>query len=412
MNKKKIIVPLIALLLAAAVYIVFFHKDKRLYFIPENADAVVLIDVKKLTGQYLFSLVTHPSQWSGKNSKGKSSASLKDSGIKIPDFLQIFHVRGTRFSQWYTVLELQDKQKFISYLKNQNFTDNGKNHFQKDQIVLILDDKYCFWGTSEISFESIKKDLFGQRKKTMNADQFIDGSLGSISFISGEKILNFSVELTHDEIEIKNNSNTGTFNNIASKLQDSSHFLEVELDQLNIRNITRFFNKDIADSSQAVSFKATADLEQVNDTIISYEYDDNFNEVEKKTFQKITQPNYIVDIQSKNTGEAWEYFQSKNWINGENQFTAIPFQPNKISQNNNSIIIKSIRKPVKLSSQLKENYILMRNNPLLYSSLKMLTNTEKRMISDIDYILYANNSQDYWVKIKAKKGDLPLILRW
>ncbi|KAA2221390.1 hypothetical protein [Chryseobacterium sediminis] len=412
MNKKKIIVPLV-LLLAVAVYFVVFHKNKSLRYIPENADAVVLIDIKKVTGQYLFSLVTNPSHWSASQSKGKSSGSLKDSGIRIPDFLQIFHIKDTKFSEWYSILELKDPQKFIAFLKKQNFVDKGNNRFQKDQLFIMINGDHCVAGTSNLAFESIQKKLLKASSNSVrDADLFIHNTTGSISFISGQKIQNFSIELHDNEIEIKNNSNSEISNAIASKLQNENHFLEVELDKENIRNFSRFFNKNIADSTQIEYFKATADLEQINDTIISYEYDDNFNEVEKKTFQKITQPNYILTIKSNDPGKTWEYFQSKKWINSENQFTAIPFQPNQVSRNNDDVVIKSTRTPVSFSPPIKENYILIKNNALLYSSLKMLSNTEKRIISDIDYVLYGNKSRDYWVKIKAKNGELPLILRW
>ncbi|WP_374463118.1 hypothetical protein [Chryseobacterium sp.] len=412
MNKKKIIVPLL-LLLVVAVYFTVFRKDKKLRYIPQNADAVVLIDTKKLTGQYLFSWLTHPSVWSGSKTKSKSSGPAKDSGVRVPDFLQIFHIKDTRFSEWYTILELKDPQKFIIYLKKQKFTDKGNNCFQKGQIFLRVEGNNCIAGTSDSAFKTIHKQvLHPSANHIWDADQLIHNTLGSISFISGKKIQNFSIELNDDEIEIRNSSDFEIFNDIASKIQKGNHFLELELDKENIRNFTRFFNKDTADSLQANSLKAVADLEQVNDTIISYEYDDNFNEVEKKTFQKIIQPNYIIDLQSDNAVKIWEYFQTKKWINSENQFTAIPFQPNKISLNNNRVVIQSTWKPVKLSPQLNENYFLIRNNALLYSSLKSLTDIEKKVISDIDYVMYGNRAQNYWLKIKAKKGDLLLILRW
>jgi hypothetical protein len=411
MNKKKIIVPLV-LLFAVAVYFVIFYKNKNLRYIPENADAVVLIDVKKLTGQYLFNLATHPSQWSGSKSKSKSSGSLKDAGIRIPDFLQIFHLKDTKISEWYSVLELKDSGRFISFLKKQNFVDKGNNRFQKEQFFVMINGNHCIAGTSDLAFETLHKQILQTSNSVLNADQFINNSVGSISFISGKKIQKFSIDLNDEEIEIKNNSSAEIFNSIASKIQTGNHFLDLELDKENIRNFSRFFSKSIADSSQINYFKATADLEQVSDTIISYEYDDNFNEVEKKTFQKITQPNYFIDFKSNDPGKTWEYFQSKKWINNENQFTAIPFQPNQISQNNNGIVIKSTRKSAALSPQLKENYILIRNNALLYSSLKMLSSNEKRIISDIEYVLYGNKSKDYWMKIKARNGELPLILRW
>lgn len=412
MNKKKIIVPLF-LLLSVAVYFVAFHKNKNLQYIPDNADAVVLIDTKKLTGQYLFSLITHPSKWSGSKTKSKSPGSLKDAGIRIPDFLQIFHIKGTQFSEWYSILELKDPQKLITFLKKQKFTDKGDNHFQKEEFFFKIKGNYCIAGTSDRAFETIQKRLLQNSvHPAWEADKFIQNTLGSISFISGNKIQNFSIELNEDEIEIKNNSDIQTFNTIASKLQKGNQFLELELDKENIRKFTRFFNKSIADSSQAVSLKATANLQQINDTIVTYEYDDNFNEVEKKTVQKITQPSYMINIQSNDPEKTWKYFQSKKWINSENQFTAIPFQPNKIIQNNNGVTIRSTRNPIGMSPQLNENYIVIRNNMLLYSSLKTLSNTEKRIISDIDYVFYGNKAQNYWIKIKAKKGELPLILRW
>lgn len=412
MKKKKIIAPLL-LLLAVALYFVVFHKDKNLRYIPENADAVVLIDSKKLMGQYLFSLAAHPSKWWGDTTKSKSSASIKDSGIRMPDFLQIFHVKDTKFSDWYSVLELKDPQKFIVFLKLQKFTDKGNNHFQKGQFFFMIEGNFCIAGTSDLAFDPIKKQLLKTSSNHVwEADKLIQNTLGSISFISGKKVQNFSVELKDDEIEVRNNSNQEIFNAITSKLQKGKEFLTLQLDQKNLRSFTRFFNKNIADSLQAASLKASADLEQVNDTIISYEYDDNFNEVEKKAIQKIVQPNYVIDIQSKDPGKTWHYFLSKKWINSENQFTAIPFQPNKISQNRGRIIINSTRKAISLPPQLNENYIVIRNSTLLYSSLKTLSNTEKKIISDIDYVLYGNTSENYWLKIKAKKGELPLILRW
>lgn len=412
MKKKKIIV-LLFLLLAAAVYFLVFHKNKSLKYIPDNADAVVLIDTKKLTGQYLFSLVTHPSKWSGSKTKSKSSGSLKDSGIRIPDFLQIFHIKNTKFSEWYSVLELKDSQKFITYLKKQNFVDKGNNLFQKEQFFFMIDGNHCIAGTSDHAFQTLqKKILQNSVHHVWDADNFIHNTLGSISFISGKKIQNFSIELNDDEIEIKNNSNPEIFNDITSKLHKGNQFLELELDKENIRNITRFFNKSIADSLRANSLRATANLRQINDTIVTYEYDDNFNEVEKKTVQKITQPSYTIDIQSNDPEKIWQYFLSEKWINNENQFTAIPFQPNTIIQNNKGVTIESIKNTIAMSPRLNENYILIRNNALLYSSLKTLSITEKRIISDIDYVWYGNQSDHYWVKIKAKKGELPLILRW
>lgn len=411
MKKKKIIVPL-TLLLAAALYFVFFYKNKTLKFVPENADVVVLIDVKRLTGQYISSFIAHPSKWTESKKKDKKTISLKDSGIKTPDFLQIFHFKGTRFSEWYSVVELKDPQKFLTYLKNHQFISKGKNVFQKDQIFVRIEGENGFIGSSASGFENISQQLHSSEKRTLNADQLINNALGSVSFISGKTIQNFSIELKSDEIEIKNTSETGSLASIVEDLQKKNHFLEIELDGRNVKNYARLFDKTIADSAQISYFKATADLEQVNDTIISYGYDDNFNEIEKKTFQKIIQPNYVINLQSSSPESTWAYFQHQKWLNAQDQFTAIPFQPNQIERNEGDFIIKSTRKPIVLSPKLKENYIFVRNSPMLISSLSIFSPAEKKILSDIDYIFYGNKANGYWLKIKAKKAELPLILRW
>lgn len=412
MNKKKLIVPLI-LVLAVALYFVCFYKDKTLKFVPKNADAVVLIDVKKLTGQYISSFIVHPSEWLGSQTKDKKKISLKDSGIRIPDFLQIFHLKNTKFSEWYSVVELKDPQQFSAFLKSRQFISKGKDLFRKDQIFIKIQGDNALIGTSDKSFAPIDKLLFqSSEKNTLTADQLIDHGIGSISFISGQKIQNFSIELHADEIEIKNSLDTGTLASIIAGIQKNNHFVDIELDAQNVKHYARFFDKNLADSAQISYFKATADIEQVNDTIISYEYDDNFNEVEKKTFQKIIQPNYVMDLQSPAPEKTWNYFQHKKWINAQDQFTAIPFQPNHTERNNGGLTIKSTRKPIPLSPKLKQNYIFIRNSPLLLSSLSTLTPKEKEVLSDLEYIFYGNKAQNYWVKIKAKKGKLPLILRW
>ncbi|MFC3159874.1 hypothetical protein SAMN05443633_11438 [Chryseobacterium arachidis] len=404
---KKIIV-LAVFLLIAIVYFTFYHQNKELKFIPKNADIVVLIDVKKLERQYISNLAIHPSKWLG--NKAKNTISIQESGVQIPDFLQIFHVSNTQFSEWYSVVEIKNEQQFIKYLKQQKFIDKGKNVFQKEQIILTIDHEKCIIGTSDRALKNIRQ-FIASGKNDFRADSFINGSLGSISFISGPRTRNFSINLNNDDIEIKSAVNGEAFNSIIAQLQQKNTFLETELDSKNIQNLASFFDKTLADSLHLNHFTATADPEQVSDTIITYGYDDNFNEIEKKSFRKITQLNYVMALQSLNPEKTEQYFQHKKWMNAQNQFTAIPFQPNVIEKNKVGFEIKSTRKAISLSPILKENYIFIRNKALLYSSLTSLTPTEKKLISNLEYLFYGNKGYDYYVKLKFRKEDLPLILR-
>lgn len=408
--KKKLFV-LVFLLLAGTVYFVFYYQKDTKIFSPKEADAIILIDTKKLTREYVYSLVGHPSLWFG--SKKKNTISFRKSGVKIPDFLQVFHLKNSKVSNWYSVIALEDRKTFLSFLKQQKFTGLGNKVFRKDQVFIKILGENLIVGSSSDDFERINNQLFhSSQANIFDADTLVTNGLGSIILNIKKGSHNLSVELRHDEIEIRNQSDSYDPSPAISKLLKTDSFLETELDAENIKNFAFLFDKTFADSSSISKLKASVYLEEVNDTIITYSYDDNFNEVEKKTFQKIIQPNYIIDFQSLNPENTELYFQNKKWINAQKQFTAIPFQPNLITQQSKGFEIKSTRKPIQQSFNLNENYIFVKNNPLLLSFLKTLSSKEKKMISDIDYIFYGNRDQDYYLKVQFKKDDHPLILRW
>lgn len=407
--KKKYIFLVIIILLSVGVYFVLFHKDKSLKYIPENADVIVLVDVKKAKRQYISSYLMHPSKWFEEKKEKKNKISITDSGLEIQDFLQIFHLNNTEISEWYTVLEINDKEKLSLFLKDRKFINDGKGIFKNNQFFVKINGEKCIVGTSDLNFNNIGKPFSEKfRNNVLNADSFVDDGLGSISFISELRTQNFSIDLKDDEIEIKNKQNSTNFESLISGLYKKTQFLDAELDSENIKKIGSVFKENILDSISVNHLKMSANLTQVNDTIVSYEYDDNFNEIEKISYQKIVQPDYEIVFQTSNPEKAWTYFQNKKWINVQNQFTAIPFQPNLIGINKNQISIKSTRKSVKLNETKKQNYIFIKNNPLLFSSFKTLNN---QFFKDVEYIFYGNKNKDYTVKIKFKKEKYPLILR-
>ncbi|MDF2832997.1 MAG: hypothetical protein K0Q82_2103 [Chryseobacterium indoltheticum] len=396
-------------MLSIGVYFLFFHKDKSLKYIPDNADIVVLVDVKKAKRQYISSYIAHPSKWFEEKNGAKNKISVTDSGLEIPDFLQIFHLNNTKISEWYTVLEINDKEKLSAFLKDRKFINDGKGTFKNNQLFVKINGEKCIVGTPYLNFNNIGKPFSEKfRNNVLNADSFMDDGLGSISFISELRTQNFSIDLKDDEIEIKNKQNSTNFESLISDLYKKTQFLDAELDSENIKKIGSVFKENLTDSTSVNHLKMSANLTQVNDTIVSYEYDDNFNEIEKISYQKIVQPDYEIVLQTSNPEKAWKYFQNKKWINAKNQFTAIPFQPNLMSVNKNRISIKSTRKSVKINETKNQNYIFIKNNPLLLSSFKTLNN---QFFEDIEYLFYGNKNQDYTVKIKFKKEKYPLILR-
>ncbi len=410
--KKRIFAFLILFITAGIIWLLLFHKDKRLKYIPENADIVLLIDVKNVSRSYLYSFAAHPSEWFKHTNDKTERISLKEAGIKIPDFIQVFHLKDSDFSEWYSVIELSDKEQFLKYLKQEKFANQGKDLFKKDKISVKISGGNCIVKSGKNT--NIPAGILPGKLK--NADDFIENSHGSISFISEGKIKKFPIEIGENFVEIRNKINSEKKFPFIENLVRKNHFLEVHLDK-NILKKTDFFNRKHSgkinfDSLTIQSLSAAATIEEVNDTIVSYEYDDNFNEIEKKTFQKILQPNYNISLKVENTEKTIQYFLNKRWMNEKNEFTLIPFQPNQILKKEKELIIQSKNNPVKINFQQKENYIFIKNNLKLINSFSSLNKTEKEKISALQYLFYLNQGDSHYFRIQFDEEKIPLILRF
>ena len=204
--KKKLFV-FVILLFAGMMYFVFYHKQNTKIFSPQEADAIILIDTKKLTREYVYSLAGHPSLWF--ESKEKNKISFKESGVKIPDFLQAFHLKNSKVSNWYSVFELEDRKTFLLFLERQKFTDLGNQMFRKDQVFIKIFGGNLIIGSSNDDFERINNQLFHSFQANLfDANALVTNGLGSIILNTKKGSHNLSVELKHDEIEIRNQSDS------------------------------------------------------------------------------------------------------------------------------------------------------------------------------------------------------------
>lgn len=408
---KKLIALLLVLLFGISIYFTFFHQDKSLKYIPKEADMVILIDVKKMKRESVFSLLTHPSEWFRNSDMKSLFSSLNNSGLKMPDFLQIAHLKNQRLTDWTIVLEISDKEKLVEFLKTKNFKSEGIQIYEKEDFCVVIDGDYCVAGTSlsaAIEHRRILSDKNSQ--KIFEADSFINETSASISFMS-EGNQSYAIELLEDEIEITNAKDTNLFKPLITQLNKKNFLLNLDLDGKNTRNIAELLMFKDFSSTQIADIKMIADLESVNDTIVTYEYDDNFNEVEKKSFQKLTQPNYFISAKSLNPAKTLEFFNKEKWINSENQMIVIPYQPKLIRENENIFTVKSLRKPMVIDVNQKGNFIFFKNDDLLTNLINNLSASEKEMLSKIESVFYGNEGADYLVKIKFKKGKMPLILK-
>ncbi|MFC0345735.1 hypothetical protein [Epilithonimonas hispanica] len=404
--KKRTIFFLLILIVGITFFFLWFHKDKELKSIPKNADAVVLIDVKELKQQYFLTFLKNPFIWFG-----DSKIASKNNGLVIPDYIQIFHLKDSNFAEWYSFFEIKDKNSLIEFLIKKGFKISKNNIYTKDSFSIKIEAFKCVVGFSNPNFETKVQQILNSKNKLLNADQLINNSVASVSYFAKSKIHKFAIYLNEDNIEIKTKSVQDVFSSQISDLDRQTQFLKMKLDSKNAKIVSNLFNDNLRDSIDINSVSAISELESVNDKIVSYAYDDDFNEVEKVSYQKLVQPSYKINVQSPETEKVWSYFQDKKWINADDQFTAIPFQPNLIEQKGNEIIIKSLRKPIESNQNLFGNYFFLKNSQLFETLLGTISKSGLKTISDLDYVFYGNKENYYYLKLKFKKEKLPILLR-
>jgi len=413
--KKKFSLLLIFLALAGAVYFLLFHKNKELKYIPENADMALLVDVKNVSRHYLHQFLLHPSEWLGEKKDKSEKIKLKDSGIKIPDFLQIFHLKNSAITDWYCVIELSDKNLFLHFLKQEKFSKQGKDIFAKNNISIKIIDEKCLVKTGKISgvsaFQKLTSQMLsGNPKPIFNASELSRYSHGSFVIFHPEKVSIFPVKIGESEITIHSENFKENFGALISQLEKRNRFFELQFDEENIKKIAPFFHNENWDSLSLSSLNITSKIKEVRDTIITYEYDDNYNEVEKISYQNIIQPKYSILLKSSNPEKTMDYFYQKKWIGKKGEFTKIPFQPNTISESGNQISITSKNNYIEKFLPEKNSFLFLKNDNKLMNSFSTITPSEKEKLSRFLYLFYGNNGDECFVKIQFKKEELPLIL--
>ncbi len=395
-------------------YFVRYHKNREIYALPKEADVVITFDKKNIVAYYFTEWLKNPSGWL-QSEPSKSNINFRKSGVKIPDFPQLFHLKNEAFNQWYFVLEIENKSKLLKLLAQQNFKKEQPNLFTKAKISLMIADDFLIValgksGTNQ-NLTKLSNNLKTKNLKWATAQDFIQNSHASINFYNNKKLKQFEINLTKDTIEIGDFSENKNFENTIKKQSTEPYFLQLQLGQEALKNLAVLDQDFKTEELQLNSIKAFVELHKVKDSIITYSYDENFNEVENISFQEIVQPAYTLSIASKNPKKTMSYFYQHHWINAKNEFTKIPFLPNSIHQKKSEIVISSTRKLSKYEDNKLNNFIFINNSTDFVNLFSTWSPTEKSLLNDIDYV-FINAEKSGSAKIGIRKKEKPLILRF
>lgn len=332
--------------------------------VHENADSVIKIGIHDIRETLVWDALTSP-RYYYENSVDKEEEEEDDAkestnnGVTIPYNLLIYTLPEIQNS-YFTTFEIHNVTEFELFLK--------KELDKKLLLIQDVDDKsYRFailkdmklvlaWTSEKLvvaaslnpslgNVEQVFKDVLLENKTIQEGDHALFKVLKSESshftYTNGKSISNFNfkdgeVQLEGkiptlvsakfpEEVSIETNSDASL------SLYFDANFEQKFLKEKFIQNFSdaTFFSKNNLDVSQIanrtngfVSFEIDGKTTQ-QDTIITYEYDDNFEKVEQRTVQEKLVPKIRLKLGSENES-LQQYLSQATVLDANHIFTPFP----------------------------------------------------------------------------------------
>lgn len=439
--KKKIFYTLIGLLFILLLLYLIRYKisDNYKNRIPENATAIVRIDIRQLEHHFLADALKNPMTYfrSSKKSKKdslKTTVKKKNTSIlkalKIPKNILFYSTDKTSDKTWKSdPIKINNLNVLKNILEHQNFKPlqhkgntiyhkkGIKISIKKEELIIVINSKKSITN-SNLWLDNIK---FIDKKSVLYNNLIKNKS--DIAYITEKENINFN--FNNGEIigngfanfDLFTNSKQEVFTNnigmLSVSINKEHYFFKKYYNGINKEKFRNNFKLNIDSLSSKWNGKLQLnlfDFKLKTDTIKTYEYDDDFNKIEKIATQKTSLLEFKLSLNNSNS-ELSKYLVRKNAIQiveNDSVFVSFPLTKVFINQKNenlnfgNNIKTRISKKIIKNKLSLKfdfENYRQKtKNTPFFYfNNLKNLKKCDISISND--------NNIKFIIKMKAENRN-------
>ncbi|SEB98109.1 hypothetical protein SAMN04489761_2156 [Tenacibaculum sp. MAR_2009_124] len=333
--------------------------------IPKAAKKVVRMNLRELEYTLLMEYVFNPSlifqKGEGGKKKEKKISLFKQ--IEIPPNLFFYSFSNQLNDAWYSSeIVINDKKKLEAFFKEQSIQKTTYNNIltyrvgrliytvYKDKLVLIL--------TEQSDVSEVLKRLLSQQEYLGEKDLLLESIQSNEVLISGGTVEGDFIKLLKDgtslnltgkwskfesllypeRVKASENTIVGLYGKINAKevaklISDEQKKKLKKITTIELDSITEFWNGEL--KTQVLEIKSQYD------TIVSYDYDDDFNKVEKKEVQEKKVPiskAYLGGV------ELYSYLKRKSFIKSieaTEVLTLNPFFETKVMPSNTGVLLTS-----------------------------------------------------------------------
>lgn len=374
MRKKFII--LFLLLLSLAV-LLWKHKSWSVKNIPVAADAIVVIDTKRIVETLLWNYITTPSRWkAGKLFSETEEVSWRQM-FNIPDYIVAFHLKATPVKTWYSVLPIKNKDKLDQGLIQHGFSIQNDIFQHPSGLSGKVFNNDLILGNTDINGLSEVAALLEQgnwMEKEFLESAIKDKKHGVLSFRNNPYTENIIFSLKDNIYELTTTLKPETSWKPTSTAVDTAALAYIMMTQpppaiLQLLSektkskINSIINLEIDSLMTATNQYYTLNIQDITakqDTIVTYVYDDDFNPIEKKETQHITEPSFLARISTSDANQLQEYVvRSGNTEQTDNGLllTNMPLVKSYLSTNDTSFSIQSYQYKTSTTVQSGDNFL-------------------------------------------------------
>ncbi|WP_117879550.1 hypothetical protein [Aureibaculum luteum] len=414
--RKKGLYFFIVFVIVLVVLYVWRYKQAQIFEnrVPANATNVVNVNLRQIENHLLFDFLTHPITYL-KSRKKKDSIKIPRTsltkGVSIPRNV-LFYTNPTDLNNnWFSsIVAINDTDELFKFLLKEGFKrseNEGIIFFSKDNFVLSIKGERLIIALKtnrKVPINATILALFSEEDYlTKDAEILkpIVNSSNDICFSLGEDELNanfkdglFELEgsLKSDLFLANENPITDTDEviSMSGKVNRENalfeQFLTDKRDKFNA--FTHLSLDSIVNKWNGKFDMNITSIEQKTDTIVSYEYDDDFNKVEIKSTQEKSIPKLYLGLGQESTSSLSDYFYSKNAIQiieNDTVFTTIPIFKFLVTNANDNFELR-VNKRGNTSNEATKA-----------SKLNLYIDVEKYVQNSLDIPL--NNDQEKLLKL-------------
>ena len=403
--KKYLKITLSILLLLLIGYFGYRHFKKTsilLDVIHEDAESVMKIGVHDITKTLVLDALSSPSYYwkktrSYERDKKKDSLKDDDKGVDLRPFSIVFYTIKAIDNTLFATFKIDDLEAFENYInkyskkKSSAISTDAKGYkhlsLEKSKLVLAWDsEKLAAALTSSTPIEKLKgifedvllnDKLISDKnhdfiKRLSGASDHITfarkESLIGLNFKDGEAVMNgtfyteakntFKTNITHNRLPEAslhmhfdaNFDKPENHNDFSKRLKELSFFTKNNLEINELLDKTNGF--------LSITIKGTT---KQSDTIVSYEYDDNFEKVAIKTLQEKKAPKVLLNIGSSDKKNLKDYLKTQGAIKNE-ILTSIPYYTFYAKENSKGILFNTTKGTIVTEEKNSSSFFRLETN--------------------------------------------------